>query len=58
MLEIVYDLDSLSITVTNELKKPNIERNYVLEDIYHSIYHVSRNNLYNFDFYKLMILFM
>lgn len=55
LLEIVYDLDSISITVANELKKPNIERNYVLEDIYHSIYHVSSNHLYDFDFCKLIM---
>jgi len=46
LLGLVFDLDNLSVTVNKDLKKPNIERNYVQEDTYSAVYHVS--NIYNF----------
>jgi len=45
LLGLVFDLDNLSVTVNKDLKKPNIERNYVQEDTYGAVYHVS--NVYN-----------
>jgi len=44
LLGLVFDLDNISVTINNELKKPKTERNYVLEETYNSIYHVS--NIY------------
>lgn len=41
LLGLVFDLDNLSVTVNKDLKKPNIERNYVQEDTYGAVYHAS-----------------
>lgn len=41
LMELVNDLDNISITMNNELKKLTNDRNFVLEDVFNSIYHVS-----------------
>lgn len=45
LLGLVCDLEKLSANINNELTKPKIERNYVLEEIYNSIYYVINNLL-------------
>ncbi|XP_022179942.1 histone acetyltransferase KAT2B-like isoform X2 [Myzus persicae] len=46
LLGLVFDLDNLAVTVNKDLKKPNIERNYVEEDTYSAVYHELRNFVY------------
>lgn len=53
LLELVFDLDNLSLTINNELTKPKTERNYVLEETYNSIYHVS--NIHHYCYLPLNI---
>lgn len=46
LLGLIFDLDNLLVTVNKDLKKPNIERNYVQEDTYGAVYHELRNFVY------------
>lgn len=56
---LVLDLDNIAFTLKHELKQLTTERNFVLEDVYNSIYHVSNNNNYSccyyFKFNKLIL---
>jgi len=52
LLGLVFDLDNISVTINNELKKPKTERNYVLEETYNSIYHVSNIYYYSHSLQK------
>lgn len=53
LLGLVFDLDHLSNTIHFEGKKPHNLRNYVQEDTYNSIYHVSYNSLSCYDYLNL-----
>lgn len=41
LLGLVFDLDNILFNIETELTKSKTERNYILEDTYHSIYRVS-----------------
>lgn len=55
LIEIAFDLDQLSNTLNHDLKKPNIERNFVKEDTYSAIYHVNIVNYYYLYFYEFIM---
>lgn len=44
MVILLFDLDNIALTIDTEAKKPIIERDYVIEEIYNSIYFVSFTN--------------
>ncbi|XP_050439018.1 histone acetyltransferase KAT2A [Adelges cooleyi] len=46
LLGFVFDLDNIAITVDRESKKPDNERNFVLEEVYNAIYHELRKHVY------------
>jgi hypothetical protein len=54
LIEIAFDLNQLSNTLNNDLKKPNSERNFVKEDTYSAIYHVNIVNYY-YSYYEFIV---
>ncbi|VVC27197.1 Hypothetical protein CINCED_3A002170 [Cinara cedri] len=43
LLGLVFDLDNIAFTLKHEFKQLTTERNFVLEDVYNSIYHELRS---------------
>lgn len=55
LIEIAFDLDQLLSNLNNDLKKSNIERNFVQEDTYNSIYHVNIVYYFLSNFYEFIM---